>query len=241
MGNLALAQRSESSRYRKIFLPNAVIISAVERFCIYMAALAGRTIVTHIRDPMDPFWSLLTKRYRTAARLLYLQSRWPLGDRYEDLAQDTLIKTIRFVEQRREKEGDAFAITKDFLEECVRHGRTCMENQFVDEIRKARRRRFNQLSETDFTREIILVVDGRNSSDTKAIALSWVKDMRRRSKRGAFQRMLTAFAELVEEGFPDISLKDVAHRAGASHNDVYRFKQIVQNTRDELTAKGQSL
>lgn len=197
--------------------------------------------MTHIRDPMDAFWSMLTKRYRIAARLLYLQSRWPLGDRYEDLAQDTLIKTMRFVENRRDVEGEAFAITPDFVQECVKHGRTCMENQFLDEIRKARRRRFTDVSEQELENMVVLVVDGGVSADIKAVALSWVKDMRRRSKRAPFQRMLTAFVELVEEGFPDISVKDVADRAGVSHNDVYRFKLLVRDTRDELAAKGQSL
>ncbi len=96
--------------------------------------------MNRIRDPMDIFWSLLTKRYRTVAQLLYLQSRWPLSGDYEDLAQDTLIKTQGFVERRRKADGTAIAITSEFLDECIRHGQTCMKNAFRDEIRKARRR-----------------------------------------------------------------------------------------------------
>ncbi len=87
----------------------------------------------------------------------------------------------------------------------------------------------------------MFVPDRRNSADAKAVALRWIREMRPRSSRSAFQRLLTAFAEMVEEGFPDISLQDVADRANATHNDVYRFKLLVQDTRNELAAQGQSL
>jgi hypothetical protein len=202
-------------------------------------------MVTRIRDPMDVFWSLLNKRYRLIAEHLYRQSPWMFGSNYEDLAQDILIKTQTFVEERREELGESFAITETFLGECILHGRTCMENRFKDEIRKGVRRRPRSAAyyndDGTISMGVLGVHDPRNPPDARAIARRWVRQMRSRSKRQGFQRMLTALVELIDEDFPDISIQDVADRAKASHNDVYRFRTLVEDTRVELAAKGQTL
>ena len=195
--------------------------------------------MTGIRDPMPVFWEMLTKRYRAIAKLVLLKASITITSDYEDLAQTTLLKTQAFVDMRRFAQGKAFKLDEAFFNECVKYGAACMKNAFLDEIRFARRRSslFDPCCDTEIYNSVVEV----RSSDERAIAQNWIEKMRSRSKGAAFQRMLTALAELIAEGFPDISLNDVADRAKASYNDIYRFKMLVQDTRADVAEKGQAL
>jgi len=193
--------------------------------------------VSSNRDPLGALWCLLEKRFRAAAALVRSRVGFPTGLLDEDdCVQVALIAARGFAERRRAAGGSAFAITPVFVDECVAYGRASMRNALRKEANKARGvTHLVRIGETDENGDLTFDLPDRVAhSDLRAVALDWVAKMRSRSKSPYFQRMLHAFTELVNEGFPNISVRDIADRAKVGDKELYKFKKIVEDTREQI-------
>ena len=200
--------------------------------------------MAHIRDPMNPFWQVLEKRFRAAARLLHARSTNKAIYEPEDSSQQALIAAKSLYDRRKKTLGSQFSITAELLEECVDYGCTSMRNAFRKELSRSARFSIHpgHLGLRSFGGDVVFdIQDVRQQADLRAIANDWIKRMRPLSRSSSFARMLNAFAELIEEGFPEISIKDIAERAGVGSKDIYKFKRIAKGARFGLAIKGSEL
>ncbi|UYY78421.1 hypothetical protein [Sphingomonas sp. R1] len=185
------------------------------------------------RDPLRPFWVILEKRFRVLAVLM--RRRFQVSSilhETDDCVQIALFAAQKFSVRRKIEEGTAFAVSSEFLEECVRYGLKSMRNALLAEMSTPYPALMPfSVSDMDADGDPILdLPDLCAHTDLQAVALDWVSRMRSQSKSATFQRMLDAFVEMVKDGFPNISVRDIADRANVGDKDLYRFKSIVKGT-----------
>lgn len=177
------------------------------------------------------FWRDITRRLRAVARSVILGSGVMALSEDEDLTQDTLIDLQAFVARRREEDPDLDAAA--LREEALTFGKRCLKNNFLDTIRKRRRRAEFDAAVTLGSNEAQGFLDvGFRRTDMPeevASALDLIEAMRAKTRSAVNNRLLTACATIVRTGIratPD-TLRDLS-----GVQDLHKFRAFVRNAGD---------
>ncbi|MEG3146744.1 hypothetical protein U1839_18990 [Sphingomonas sp. RT2P30] len=188
---------------------------------------------------MRRFWVEVDSRVRSAARLVVAGTNAVPRAEYEDLAQLTMLDLHRFVAGKLSEEPDIGL--GELQRQVFAFGATCLNHNFLDLVRKSRRRQIRDIELAGNSNEIEGFADfSRRRGSTpeeRQIALDWIRRLRERSKSVRFQAILDALEEVTVEELEGVTPKDITLLAKVSSNDIHKFRQLVSEF-DRVTETG---
>lgn len=179
-------------------------------------------------DALTRFWRDLEPRVRTAARLIVVGSTVVPFDEHRDLSQATLLDLHVFVDRRRSEDPE---LTLELLlGEVKAWGAVCLENNFLDIVRKYRRRAPRLKTLGGNSSEVEGYVDFAHKRVAtpfeREVAFDWIERTRCTSRSPKVHSILDALHKGVAEDI-DLLPKDVQLIAGVNSNDMHHFRERV--------------